>query len=216
MIRNGRLTEAQKKAFNNGWENYGLSLFSGRLDQKQVFGRSAPLVVEVGFGSGDSLLKMAVENPEVDFLGIEVYVSGVGQLVNNSLKKGVRNLRIYMADAVDVLQECLLDNSITRFQLFFPDPWHKKKHHKRRIVQPHFVDIIRRKLILGGICHFATDWQDYADEMMSIMTTANGFSNQAGGYNFSPKPYYRPETKFEQRGERLGHGVKDLIFKRTV
>lgn len=216
MIRNGRLTEAQKKAFDNDWEDYGLSLFSGQLDQKQAFGRSAPLVVEIGFGSGNSLLTMAMENTELDFLGIEVYASGVGQLINNAAKKRVRNLRIYMADAVDVLQECLLDNSITRFQLFFPDPWHKKKHHKRRIVQPHFVDIIRRKLILGGICHFATDWQDYADEMMSIMTTANGFINQAGEYNFSPRPCYRPETKFEQRGERLGHDVRDLLFRRTA
>ena len=216
VIRSGRLTQSQKKAFDETWANYGLSLFSGPLDQQQVFGRPAPLIVEVGFGSGDSLLTMATANPEIDFVGIEVYASGVGQLMNNAAKQGVSNLRIYMADAVDVLQECIVDSSISRFQLFFPDPWHKKKHHKRRIVQSHFVDLIRRKLMLTGVCHFATDWQNYADEMMSIMTTAEGLDNQSGEYQFSPRPSYRPETKFEKRGERLGHGVWDLLFERIA
>ena len=173
------------------------------------------MVVEVGFGMGDSLLAMAAADTDVDFLGIEVYASGVGQLMNNAAKKGVHNLRVYMADAVDVLQECLIDNSIKRFQLFFPDPWHKKKHHKRRIVNSHFVDLIRSKLILGGIFHLATDWQDYAHEMMSIMTTAEGFNNQFGESMFAPRPPYRPLTRFERRGERLGHGVWDLLFEKT-
>ena len=135
----------------------------------------------------------------------------------SSLKKLLKKKKYVKISLTKIVTNHLeLEAEINGFQLFFPDPWHKKKHHKRRIVQPHFVDIIRRKLILGGVCHFATDWQDYADEMMSIMTTANGFSNQAGEYNFSPRPCYRPETKFEQRGEQLGHSVKDLLFRRTA
>lgn len=216
VIRGGRVTEAQKKAFGNLWNQYGLSLFSGPLYQQHVFARNAPLVVEVGFGMGDSLLTMAATAPDIDFIGIEVYAAGVGQLMNNAAKKGVHNLRVYMADAVDVLQECFADNSIARFQLFFPDPWHKKKHHKRRIVQPYFVELVRSKLMMNGVCHFATDWENYADAMMSIMTEADGFSNQAGESMFSKRPCYRPVTKFEQRGERLGHRVWDLLFERTA
>jgi len=216
VIRSGRATDAQKRAFNDAWTQYGLSLSSGPLDQQHIFGRSAPLVVEVGFGMGDSLLTMAVTDADVDFIGIEVHAPGVGRLMNSAVKNGVHNLRVYMADALDVLQECLIDNSITRFQLFFPDPWHKKRHHKRRIVQPYFADLVRSKLVLGGVCHFATDWEDYADEMMSVMTKADGFSNQVGEYMFSARPSYRPLTKFEQRGERLGHRIWDLLFQRTV
>jgi tRNA (guanine-N7-)-methyltransferase len=216
VLRSGRLTEAQKRAFNEGWEKYGLSLFSGPLNQQRVFGRSVPLVVEVGFGTGNALLTIAATNPQMDFIGVEVYASGVGQLMNNASRQEVHNLRIYMADAADVLQECLVDNSIYRFHLFFPDPWHKKKHHKRRIVTPSFVDLLRSKLMLGGVCHFATDWQDYANQMMSIMTAAFGFTNQAGGCAFAPRPACRPLTKFECRGERLGHDVWDLLFERTA
>jgi tRNA (guanine-N7-)-methyltransferase len=215
VIRGGRMTVGQKNAFDHAWEKYGLSLFAGAFDQQQIFGRKAPLVVEVGFGMGDSLLTMAQAQPESDFVGIEVHPPGVGRLINTAAKAGVNNLRVYMADAVDVLEDCFAEQSIDRFQLYFPDPWHKKKHNKRRIVQPEFMQLIRRKLILGGISHMATDWEPYADYMMEVMSDAQGFMNQQGEYLYSPRPEYRPLTKFEQRGERLGHGVWDLLFQRV-
>ncbi len=165
---------------------------------------------------GDSLLEMAKAQPECDFVGIEVHPPGVGRLINNAAKEGVTNLRVYMADAVDVLEDCFNDQSIDRFQLFFPDPWHKKKHNKRRIVQPEFMQLIRRKLTVGGVSHMATDWAPYADYMMEVMSAAEGFENSYNDYCFSPKPDYRPLTKFEKRGERLGHGVWDLLFVRKA
>ncbi len=212
VIRGGRMTEGQKKAFDHAWEQYGLSLFSGPLDQEAVFGRAAPLVVEVGFGMGDSLLEMALAQPEKDFVGIEVHPPGVGRLINNAAKASVANLRVYMADAVDVLEDCFAQESIDRFQLYFPDPWHKKKHNKRRIVQPEFMQLVRSRLTKTGICHMATDWEPYADYMMEVMSAAPGYENAMGEYLFSPRPDYRPLTKFEKRGERLGHGVWDLLF----
>ena len=215
VIRGGRITEGQKKAFDHAWGQYGLSLFAGPLDAQTVFGREAPLVVEVGFGMGDSLLAMAKSQPNEDFIGIEVHPPGVGRLINNAAKDGVTNLRVYMADAVDVLDDCIADDSLSRFQLYFPDPWHKKKHNKRRIVQPEFMQLVRRKLQQNGICHMATDWHPYAEYMMEVMSTAQGFINRQGGHDFAPRPEYRPLTKFEKRGERLGHGVWDLLFERT-
>lgn len=214
VIRGGRMTDGQKKAFDHAWAQYGLSLFAGPMDQQTIFGRKAPLVVEVGFGMGDSLLEMALAQPECDFVGIEVHPPGVGRLINGAAKAGVSNLRVYMADAVDVLEDCFADDSIDRFQLYFPDPWHKKKHNKRRIVQPQFMQLIRRKLLVGGVSHMATDWEPYADYMMEVMSLADGFSNQQGEYIYASRPNYRPLTKFEKRGERLGHGVWDLLFEK--
>jgi tRNA (guanine-N7-)-methyltransferase len=215
VIRGGRITEAQKKAFDNAWAGYGLSLFDGRIDPAIVFGRQAPLVLEVGFGMGDSLLQMAIAAPETDFIGIEVHPPGVGRLINNAAKEGLTNIRVYMADAIDVLEDCIPDNSLTRFQLFFPDPWHKKKHNKRRIVQQSLMKLINQKLLVDGICHFATDWQPYADYMMEEMSLADSFRNSEDEYFFSTKPAYRPLTKFENRGQLLGHGVWDLLFIKT-
>ncbi|MGH1438909.1 MAG: tRNA (guanosine(46)-N7)-methyltransferase TrmB [Cellvibrionaceae bacterium] len=214
VIRGGRITESQKKAFDSAWPDYGLSLFDGRLDYKGVFQRDAPVVLEVGFGMGDSLLSMAEAKPDADFIGIEVHPPGVGRLINNAAKAELVNLRVYMADAVDVLEDCIPDGSLDRFQLYFPDPWHKKKHNKRRIVQPEFIQLLRQKLAIGGVCHFATDWEPYAEHMMEVMSAAEGFKNQAPDYCFSPRPEYRPLTKFENRGQKLGHGVWDLLFER--
>jgi len=216
VIRGGRITQAQKKAFDRAWPHYGLSLFDGKLDPQQCFARQAPLVLEVGFGMGDSLLAMAEAAPESDFVGIEVHPPGVGRLINNAAKKALPNIRVYMADAIDVMNDCIPDNSVARFQLFFPDPWHKKKHNKRRIVQPEFVQLVRRKLIVGGVFHMATDWEAYADYMMEVMTLAEGFDNSVGDYLFAPRPEHRPLTKFEHRGERLGHGVWDLLFEKNT
>ena len=213
VIRAGRITVGQKNAFDTWWPDYGLSLYQGAIDPEALFGRKAPLVLEIGFGMGDSLLEMAKNEPEKDFIGIEVHPPGVGKLINTAGKDGVKNLRVYMADANDVLEDCIPDGSIDRLQLYFPDPWHKKKHNKRRILQSAFVQNIRPKLKPNGIFHMATDWQAYAEHMLEVMEAAPGFRNlsKAGGY--SPRPEYRPETKFERRGERLGHGVWDLLFK---
>jgi tRNA (guanine-N7-)-methyltransferase len=215
VIRGGRMTDGQKNAFDHAWATYGLSLFDGLFDAQTTFGRKAPLVVEVGFGMGDSLLEMAKVQPDSDFIGIEVHPPGVGRLINNAAKEGVQNLRVYMADAVDVLEDCFADASLDRFQLYFPDPWHKKKHNKRRIVNPEFIQLVRRKLAVGAVSHMATDWEPYAEYMMEVMLAAEGFINQQGADTFAERPEYRPLTKFEKRGERLGHGVWDLLFQHT-
>lgn len=210
VIRSGRMTEGQRGAFSQWWPQFGLSLFDGPIDPQAVFGNSNPLVVEVGFGMGDSLLAMAETSPDLNFIGIEVHPPGVGRLISNAGRLELSNLRVYMADATDVLSDCIADGSLTRFQLYFPDPWHKTKHHKRRIVQPAFVDLVVRKLAPEGVFHAATDWQNYADHMLEVLQGAEGLSNSVE--DFAPRPDYRPKTKFEARGERLGHGVWDLVF----
>lgn len=212
VIRGGRITEGQRAAFDQWWPQYGLSLFNGTLQSQNPFEVEQPLVVEVGFGMGDSLLAMSQASPELNFIGIEVHPPGVGRLINNAGKEGVKNLRVFMADAVDVLTDCIDDNSLARFQLYFPDPWHKKKHHKRRIVQPEFVQLIVQKLKPGGIVHMATDWQEYAEQMLEVLNANEQLQNTAVDY--APKPDFRPDTKFEKRGERLGHGVWDLVFEK--
>ena len=214
VIRGGRMTEAQEKAFAQWWPVYGLSLYDGQINLADVFGREAPLVVEVGFGMGDSLLSMAEAEPEKDFIGIEVHPPGVGRLINEAGKKGVKNLRVYLADALDVLDDCLPEASALRFQLYFPDPWHKKKHTKRRIVQTEFIERVHALLKPQSVFHMATDWHHYAEHMMEAMTLAEGFENCAGEYLYSERPDYRPTTKFEKRGTRLGHGTWDLLFYR--
>lgn len=216
VVRGGRMTEAQEKAFNRWWPQFGLSLFDGAVEPTQLFGREAPLVLEIGFGMGDSLIYMAEHEPEKNFVGIEVHPPGVGRLINNAGKSELNNIKVYMADAVDVLEDCIPDGSIDRFQLYFPDPWHKKKHNKRRIVQPEFVQKLRPKLKVGGVMHFATDWEPYAEHMMEVMSGAEGFENCCAEYQFAPRPDYRPITKFEKRGERLGHGVWDVLFERKA
>lgn len=215
VIRGGRITVGQKKAFDSYWPEFGLSLFDGALDIDQSFGRTAPTVLEIGFGMGDSLVAMAEAESDKNFIGIEVHPPGVGCLINNAGKAGLNNLKVYMADAIDVLDDCIADASLDRFQLYFPDPWHKKKHNKRRIVQPAFVEKIKTKLKPGGVIHMATDWEPYAEHMMEVLSAAEGLDNQAGEYCYSPRPDYRPITKFEKRGERLGHGVWDLLFVKS-
>lgn len=212
VIRAGRMTEGQRYAFERWWPQYGLSLHDGRLEASEVFGRSAPLVLEIGFGMGGSLLAMAANEPDKNFIGIEVHPPGVGRLIKGAGEASLTNLRVYMADAVDVLDDCIPDHSLERFQLYFPDPWHKKKHHKRRIVQLEFMAKIRQKMVPGGVVHLATDWENYAEHMLEVMEAAPGFINRAGSGHYSPRPEYRPQTKFEERGQRLGHGVWDLLY----
>ncbi|MDP6197661.1 MAG: tRNA (guanosine(46)-N7)-methyltransferase TrmB [Porticoccaceae bacterium] len=215
VVRAGRMTEAQRKAFDTGWAQYGLKLADGAIDIETVFGRTGPKVIEIGFGMGDSLLQMVAAAPDTDFIGIEVHPPGVGTLINGAQAQGADNLRVYLADANDVLEDCIAPQSIDRLQLYFPDPWHKKKHNKRRIVQPKFVQLVREKLRSNGILHMATDWQPYAEQMLETLDQAEGFVNSAGTGNYAPRPAYRPVTKFEKRGERLGHGVWDLVYQKT-
>ena len=210
VIRSGRMTEGQKAAFDEWWPQYGLSLFDGPLQPELIFGNNNPLVVEVGFGMGDSLLEMAQATPDLNFIGIEVHPPGVGRLISNAGRASINNLRVYMADANDVLNDCIADQSLSRFQLYFPDPWHKIKHQKRRIVQPSFVHLVVQKLAPGGFVHMATDWQNYATQMLRVLQATEALSNSAETY--AERPTYRPKTKFEARGERLGHGVWDLLF----
>lgn len=214
VIRAGRITLGQKNAFERYWPEIGLSLFNGLIDPASVFEREAPLVLEIGFGMGDSLLEMAKNEPEKNFIGIEVHPPGVGRLISATSQQGLRNLKVYMADAMDVIADCIPDASIDRLQLYFPDPWHKKKHHKRRIVQPAFLQALRPKLKVGGVVHMATDWQAYAEHMLEVLQAAPGFETDFTESGYAPRPDYRPITKFERRGERLGHGVWDLVFKK--
>lgn len=216
VMRTGRMTERQKAALDLGWPEYGLAQEQGMVDLPQLFGRHAPVVFEIGFGNGDSLFSMAQSAPEKDFIGVEVHTPGVGRLLHNAQEAKLTNLRVYREDAVEVLKQCIPNQSLSTVQLFFPDPWHKKKHHKRRIVQPSFAELIRQKLVPGGTFHMATDWQNYADHMMEVMEAAPGFRNQSGSGAFhNGRPAHRPETKYEKRGQRLGHGVWDLIFEKT-
>lgn len=212
VLRTGRITEAQQEAIDTLWPRYVLPHDQGQLDIAHLFGRDAPLTVEIGFGMGDSLFQMAQAAPERNFIGIEVHTPGVGRLLNRVDAAGLVNLRVFAHDAIEVLDRCLADHSIDTLQLFFPDPWPKKRHHKRRIVQNAFARQVRRKLKNGGNFHMATDWQPYAEYMLEVMEAAEGYHNAAGKGQYHPRPEHRPPTKFEQRGERLGHGVWDLFY----
>lgn len=215
VMRAGRITEGQQKALDDVWPVMGLEISQGPVVLSEVFGREAPVVLEIGFGMGDSLIEMASVQPEKNYIGIEVHRPGVGRLLSRADEAGLTNIRVYAEDAVQVLADCIPDGSLDVLQLFFPDPWHKKRHHKRRIVQPEFVQQIRRKLKVGGYFHMATDWENYAEHMMEVMSVAPGYRNKAGDGQYSPQPEWRPVTKFQKRGERLGHGVWDLMFERT-
>ncbi len=210
--RSGRLTEGQKSGLNELWPDFGVDLPKGKIDLTALFDQQQATVLEIGFGNGDSLLAMAINTPDKNFLGIEVYEAGVGRLINEANKHKLTNLKIIKDDAVEVLKCHIEDNSFEAFQLFFPDPWHKKKHHKRRIIQKDFLDLISSKLQSGGTIHMATDWKNYAEHMMKTLEAHPHFKNSLGAHNYSVRPEHRPITKFERRGERLGHGVWDLIF----
>lgn len=204
------MTPAQREALDTLWGRYGVNPADTDLDV--LFGRHAPRALEIGFGMGDALTVMAQANPEQDYLGIEVHRPGVGSLLRQIEQQGLNNVRVMCADAVQVLEQHITDRSFDAIHLFFPDPWPKRRHHKRRLVQEQFVALIAQKLKTAGVFHFATDWQDYAEQALNVMSHAPEFTNSAGGGNYSPRPEYRPLTKFERRGQRLGHEVRDLIF----
>ena len=216
VLRTGRLTTGQQKAFTEFWPKFGIGFDPGReIDFYQQFGNDRPVYLEIGFGNGESLATMAKAHPEHNYLGIEVHTPGVGHLLIRLNELQLDNVRIIQHDAVEVLQRMIMDASLTGVQLFFPDPWHKKRHHKRRIVQPGFVELLTKKIRPGGLFHAATDWENYAEHMLEVLNGFPGqFENTADSSEFLPRPDNRPLTKFEQRGHRLGHGVWDLVFRR--
>ena len=185
------------------------------LDASTAFGRIAPLILEIGFGNGESLAIMATENRGSDYIGIEVHRPGVGHLLLRIEEQGLSNLRVYCADAIEILNRTIADASLDRLQLFFPDPWHKKRHNKRRIVNAEFLALVCRKLKPGGVFHAATDWEPYAMHMAETLAACPELKSLANDSPYSPRPDYRPLTKFESRGHRLGHGVWDLLYRRS-
>lgn len=216
VIRGGRMTPAQQRGHDENWERWGLAHSAGPLDFSATFGREAPRVLEIGFGMGQSLLAMAAAAPERDFIGVEVHRPGVGKLLHTMAEAGVSNIRVYCHDAVEVLRDCIPEASLDAIQIFFPDPWHKARHHKRRLIQPPFTQQLCRHLKPGGILHLATDWENYAQQMLEVLSATPQLVNTAGTGYCVPRPAHRPLTKFELRGERLGHGVWDLMFRREL
>jgi len=216
VLRQGRMTEAQQRAFEQLWPRYGLTLDEGPLTLTERFGNDRPVTLEVGFGNGEALAQQAAAHPERNFLGVEVHGPGVGHLMIRLAELQCDNVRILQCDAMELLRRHLPPGSLDAVLLYFPDPWHKKRHHKRRIVQPEFAGLVHRALAPGGLLHMATDWEDYARQMLRVLSEHTGFVNQAGAGAFSPRPQSRPLTKFEQRGQRLGHGVWDLLFERRA
>ena len=214
VLRQGRLTIAQQNALDNHWSDYGIDYSEQILDFTALFGNDNPVVIEIGFGNGESLLQQAINQPEFNFIGIEVHGPGVGHLIHNALSQKLQNIKVIRHDAVEVLQQQIADDSIKKLQLFFPDPWHKKRHQKRRILRPDFIQLIFHKLKKDGFFHMATDWQHYAEQMLKQMDAADGFQNTTGNGHYSETRSDRCETKFERRGIKLGHGVWDLIYKK--
>jgi tRNA (guanine-N7-)-methyltransferase len=212
VLRQGHLSPAQERALQHGMPRWGITYQTSELDLNAAFGRTAPKILEIGFGMGTATADIARQRPEHDFLAIEVHAPGVGNLCKLIEEQQLNNIRIIRHDAVEVLQNMLQSASLDGFHLFFPDPWHKKRHNKRRLVQPPFIDMIVNRLKPGAYLHLATDWQDYAEQMLDVLLGHPLLENTVEDY--APRPDYRPLTKFEQRGLNLGHGVWDLVFKR--
>lgn len=210
VLREGRFTEGQQRAFELHWKSFGLDYSEKIIDLSVLFERAAPTILEIGFGNGDSLAQMAEKNPHNNYLGIEVHRPGAGQLLQQIEKKELNNVRVSTHDAVEVLKSQLTENSLSGIQIFFPDPWPKKRHHKRRIIQSDFMTLLAKRLKTNGFVHLATDWAPYAVQMLEVMQSHPDFKNTVE--NFIPRPDSRPLTKFEQRGLKLGHKIFDLMF----
>lgn len=214
--REGRITKAQQRALTELWSRYGIDDAPTVLDFSAVFDDQGPVILEIGFGDGDALLAAAAARPDSNFLGVEVHRPGVGSLLRKLDQAGVDNVRVMIADAEHVLAARIPDASLAAVWLFFADPWPKKRHHKRRLVQPGFVELVRVKLQPGGYFHLATDWREYAEHMLAVLSQARGLANAAGPRQYAPRPPSRPATKFERRGQKLGHDVWDLMFRRVA
>lgn len=213
--REGRLTAAQIRAINELLPAIELKADGAVLDMNVLFGRTAPVTLEIGFGNGESLLEMAAAAPNEDFIGIEVHRPGVGHLALGIERLGLTNIRIVAEDAVPFIRDRIADASLDRLLLYFPDPWHKARHHKRRIVQTEFANLVGQKLKKGGLWHLATDWAPYAEHMRTLLDAHPDFSSEHVGIGEAARPSWRPETKFERRGIRLQHAVFDLLYRRT-
>jgi tRNA (guanine-N7-)-methyltransferase len=214
--REGRITSAQQRALTELWGRFGLETHSTTFDKEESFGRRAPLILEIGFGDGESLATMCATNPEINFLGIEVHRPGIGHLLLRAAELGLTNLRVICSDAVEVLERQLPDECLDHVQIFFPDPWPKVRHRKRRLIQPSFVSLLVRKLKSAGQLHIATDCGSYADSILDVLSNASELENTATDNGFVQRPIYRPLTKFERRGKHLGHDVWELLFKRRA
>ena len=212
VLRGGRMGTGQQRALAELSPLFVLPFQPAELNPATVFGRQAPVVLEIGFGMGDATAQIAAARPDTDFIGCEVHEAGVGALLRRIGEQGLRNLRIVRHDAVEVLQQMVAPGSLAAVHVFFPDPWHKKRHHKRRLIQPALVSLVASRLQPGGLIHCATDWEPYAEQMLQVLAAEPQLANTADAY--APRPDYRPLTKFEARGLRLGHGVRDLVFRR--
>ena len=213
VLRQGRISNAQQRAYETLLPSLGIAYSATTIDLDQVFGRHAPKILEIGFGMGESTAQIAKDHPEHDYLGIEVHTPGVGSLLKQIQEFNLGNLRLIQHDAVEVLRHMCAPTSLDGAHIFFPDPWHKKRHHKRRLIQPEFVALLCGRLKPGAYLHVATDWQDYAEQVLAVLSIEPQLINTAPGY--AARPQYRPLTKFEQRGLRLGHGVWDIVFRRV-
>lgn len=215
VIRGGRATVAQQRALDELWPRYGVAFSASELDLNQTFGRSAPRMLEIGFGAGEALLDFAQRHPEFDCLGIEVHKPGVGHLLLEAEAAALTNLRVIGHDAVEVLQQQLAPGSVELIHIFFPDPWPKKRHHKRRLIQPAFIELLARVLAVGGTLRLATDWEHYALHMREVIDASVSFVNESNA-GFVARNEERPLTRFERRGRRLGHDVWDLSYRRVT
>jgi len=211
--RIGRMTEGQKRAIDDLWSRYGIDYHTSPCDLTTLFGNAHPVVLEIGFGNGEALFAAATSDPARNYLGIEVHEPGVGRLLKQAVDAGLSNLRVSKHDAVDVLRDQITRGALAELRLYFPDPWHKKRHHKRRIVQPEFVELVASRLASGGLFHLATDWEAYAEHMFDVLDASASFDNELGPRKSAPRPDWRIETHFQKRGERLGHGVWDLLYR---
>ena len=216
VLRAGRMGSGQQRALDELGPRFLVPYLAQPADWSARFGRQAPRVLEIGFGMGQATAQIAAARPDLDFIGVEVHQPGVGALLREIGERQLGNLRLVQHDAVEVLTHMLAPDSLAGVHIYFPDPWHKKRHHKRRLIQPGFVALLASRLAPGGYLHCATDWQDYAEQMLAVLGAEPMLANTAdaslGGY--APKPAYRPLTKFENRGLKLGHGVWDLVFQR--
>ncbi len=215
VLRGGRITHAQRRALAEHWSHFAIDA-TDPLDLDSIFGRRARRVVEIGFGHGENLVALAAASPDADFLGIEVHRAGIGKLLLEASTLDLENLRVICRDAVEVLGEQLADASVDELQIFFPDPWPKKRHHKRRLIQPPFVELAARKLKPGAVLRLATDWRDYAEQMLATLRECVTLDNLDIGGGYCARPATRPLTHFERRGTRLGHSVWDLAFRRKA
>jgi tRNA (guanine-N7-)-methyltransferase len=214
VLRQGRITPAQQQAFDIHWARFGIDYAAQNLDLTHVFARAAPVVLEIGFGNGEQLLHAAINEPEKNFIGVEVHRPGVGRVMNGLARAEVANARVSNHDAVEVLLHQIPPASLAEVRIYFPDPWHKKRHHKRRLIQPEFVALIASRVASGGLLHLATDWAEYAEHMLEVVDASPHWDNLAGAGGYSPQPAWRINTHFEKRGVRLGHGVWDLLYKK--